>query len=96
MAKTSVVRISIPIDLSSRSFITDFSTPSDSGIGSIHVFSLDNLKGSVGSILAKTSVMRISIPIDLSSRSFITDFSTPSDSGTPSERVNKLSDRTQI
>jgi hypothetical protein len=32
---------------------------------------LDNLKASLGLILAKTSVMRISIPLDLSSRSFI-------------------------
>ncbi len=32
---------------------------------------LDNLKGSVGLILAKSSDMRISIPFDLSSRSFI-------------------------
>jgi hypothetical protein len=32
---------------------------------------LDNLKGSVGLILAKASDMRISIPLDLSSRSFI-------------------------
>jgi hypothetical protein len=31
----------------------------------------DNIKGSVGLILAKASVMRISIPLDLSSRSFI-------------------------
>ncbi len=30
-----------------------------------------NLKGSVGLILAKASAMRISIPLDLSSRSFI-------------------------
>jgi len=32
---------------------------------------LDNIKGSVGLILAKTSAMRISIPLDLSSRPFI-------------------------
>ena len=32
---------------------------------------LDNIKGSVGLILAKASAMRISIPIDLSSRPFI-------------------------
>ena len=32
---------------------------------------LDNIKGSVGLILAKSSVMRISIPLDLSSRPFI-------------------------
>ena len=32
---------------------------------------LDNLKGSVGLILAKASTMRISIPLDFSSRSFI-------------------------
>ena len=32
---------------------------------------LDNLKGSVGLILAKASYMRISIPLDLSSRSFV-------------------------
>ena len=32
---------------------------------------LDNLKGSVGLILAKASAIRISIPLDLSSRSFI-------------------------
>jgi hypothetical protein len=31
----------------------------------------DNIKGSVGLILAKASVMRISIPLDLSSRPFI-------------------------
>ena len=31
----------------------------------------NNLKGSVGLIMAKTSDMRISIPLDLSSRSFI-------------------------
>jgi hypothetical protein len=33
--------------------------------------SFDNIKGSVGFILAKTSVMRISTPLDLSSRPFI-------------------------
>jgi hypothetical protein len=32
--------------------------------------SFDNVKGSVGLILAKASTMRISIPLDLSSRSF--------------------------
>jgi hypothetical protein len=32
---------------------------------------LDNIKGSVGLILAKSSAMRISIPLDLSFRSFI-------------------------
>jgi hypothetical protein len=32
---------------------------------------LDNIKGSVGLILAKVSAMRISIPLDLSSRPFI-------------------------
>ncbi len=31
----------------------------------------DNIKGSVGLLLAKASVMRISIPLDLSSRPFI-------------------------
>jgi hypothetical protein len=31
----------------------------------------DNIKGSVGLILAKASAMRISIPLDLSSRPFI-------------------------
>jgi hypothetical protein len=33
--------------------------------------SYDNIKGSVGLILAKTSVMRMSIPLDVSSRPFI-------------------------
>jgi hypothetical protein len=37
----------------------------------LRVTCLDNLKGSVGLILATTSVMRISIPLDLSSRSLI-------------------------
>jgi hypothetical protein len=37
----------------------------------LRVVCLDNIKGSVGLILAKTSVMRISIPLDLSSRPFI-------------------------
>jgi len=32
---------------------------------------LDNIKGSVGLMLAKASAMRISIPLDLSSRPFI-------------------------
>jgi hypothetical protein len=37
----------------------------------LRVSSYDNIKGSVGLILAKASTMRISIPVDLSSRSFI-------------------------
>ena len=31
----------------------------------------DNLKGSIGLMLAKASVMRVTIPLDLSTRSFI-------------------------
>ncbi len=37
----------------------------------LRVSSYDNIKGSVGLILAKASTMRISIPVDLSSRPFI-------------------------
>ena len=37
----------------------------------IRAVSYDNVKGSVGLILAKSSVMRISIPLDLLSRPFI-------------------------
>jgi hypothetical protein len=37
----------------------------------LRVSHLDNLKGSVGLILAKTSAIRVTIPIDLSTRSFI-------------------------
>ena len=37
----------------------------------LHVVCLDNIKGSMGLILAKASAMRISIPLDLSSRPFI-------------------------
>ena len=32
---------------------------------------LDNLKGSIGLMLAKSSTMRVTIPLDLSTRSFI-------------------------
>ena len=37
----------------------------------LRVSHLDNLKGSVGLILAKTSAIWVTIPIDLSTRSFI-------------------------